>query len=501
MRQYKAAAVENAFSILALDDDPIMTSTVQAYFQRSGYRVDVENDPMRAIERIRNGKYDILLLDFLMTPICGDQVVEEIRKFDQELFIILLTGHKTMAPPIRTIRALDIQGYYEKSDRFDQLELLVESCVKSIRQMRTIRRYQDGLTSIMEALPEIYHLQSIDHILDGLLQAMTGVLGSTGSLLVLDHTRCGLDTQDTHACRYLSRATGTQVSSPENEEIEAILDELKEKTCLVRKKKMIFPLLSEQQMIGFLGVELEKEPAFNQIQLMDIFSRQVSTSLSNSFLHNLVQKKNDELDEAYGRLRDNYAEMITAVRKMVDAKDYSTRNHSDRVSFYAVELARSMGRDEAYCDRLKVAGMFHDIGKVGVPDGILLKESKLTPEEFDAIKTHSARGAELLSEVTYFRDLLPAIRSHHERYDGTGYPDGLAGEDIPEQARMIAVADAFDAMTSDRRYRNSLGTERAIEELKRGRGTQFDPAMVDVFVPLAQEPDFLERAAQADSQI
>ena len=136
---------QNRISILTLDDDPIITSTIQAYFQRSGYRVDVENNPYTAIERVRTGSYDILLLDFLMSPICGDQVVEEIRKFNQDLFIILLTGHKSMAPPVKTIRQLDIQGYYEKNDRFDQLELLVESCVKSIRQMRTIREYKSNL--------------------------------------------------------------------------------------------------------------------------------------------------------------------------------------------------------------------------------------------------------------------------------------------------------------------------------------------------------------------
>ena len=99
MRQHKAAAAENAFSILTVDDDTIMTSTVQAYFQRSGYRVDVENDPLHAIERVKEQHYDIMLLDFLMTPICGDQVVEKIRQFDKDIFIILLTGHKTMAPP------------------------------------------------------------------------------------------------------------------------------------------------------------------------------------------------------------------------------------------------------------------------------------------------------------------------------------------------------------------------------------------------------------------
>ena len=145
MRKHqKVADVVSSYSILALDDDPTMTLTLQTYFQRSGYHVDTENDPYQAIERVRNGHYDILLLDFLMTPICGDQVVEQIRSFNQDLFIILLTGHKSMAPPIKTIRDLEIQGYYEKSDRFDQLELLVESCIKSIKQMRTIQNYQKG---------------------------------------------------------------------------------------------------------------------------------------------------------------------------------------------------------------------------------------------------------------------------------------------------------------------------------------------------------------------
>ena len=127
--------------------------------------MDVENEPYRAIEKVRKKHYDILLLDFLMTPICGDQVVEEIRKFNKDIFIILLTGHKSVAPPIKTIRELDIQGYYEKDERFDQLELLVESCSKSIIQMRTIQNYKNGLSIIMDSLPEIYHLQSFDHIM------------------------------------------------------------------------------------------------------------------------------------------------------------------------------------------------------------------------------------------------------------------------------------------------------------------------------------------------
>lgn len=145
MRKNKIVGQRSDFSILTVDDDEIMTLTLKSYFEAAGFRVEVENDPVRAIDRLHTEHYDILLLDFLMRPICGDEVVRQIREFDRELFIILLTGHKSMAPPIKTVRELDIQGYYEKSDRFDQLELLIESCVKSIRQMRTIKNYRDGL--------------------------------------------------------------------------------------------------------------------------------------------------------------------------------------------------------------------------------------------------------------------------------------------------------------------------------------------------------------------
>lgn len=323
MRRNRTVA-DSQFTILTVDDDPIMTSTIQAYFQRNGYRVDVENDPRRAIERIRKGGYDILLLDFLMTPICGDQVVSEIRKFNQELFIILLTGHKSMAPPIKSIRELDIQGYYEKSDRFDQLELLVESCVKSIRQMRTIKRYQ-------------------------------------------------------------------------------------------------------------------KE------------------------------------------LEEGYMETISTLRYIVEARDEETRGHSDRVSQLSVRIGTALGLEEQVLEQLRVAGLFHDIGKIGVPDQVLLKPCRLTEEEYDEIKKHPVTGARILEGITQLRGIVPMVRGHHERYDGSGYPDGLAGAEIPLGARIIAVADAFDAIVSNRQYRRGKSFEEAIEEIGREQGVQFDPQLAELF--------------------
>ncbi|MBR5220216.1 MAG: HD-GYP domain-containing protein [Clostridia bacterium] len=321
---------QNRISILTLDDDPIITSTIQAYFQRSGYQVDIENDPYNAIDRIRNGNYDILLLDFLMSPICGDQVVEEIRKFNQDLFIILLTGHKSMAPPVKTIRQLDIQGYYEKNDRFDQLELLVESCVKSIRQMRTIQEYKS---------------------------------------------------------------------------------------------------------------DLEKA----------------------------------------------YIQTIEILRHVVESRDKETKGHSERVAVLAKEIAQELLLSPEEVEMIHVAGLFHDVGKIGVPDSILLKNGPLTNDEYQKIKGHPAEGERIIISYAPFKEILCIVRGHHERYNGTGYPDGKAGEEICLGARIIAVADSFDAMMSNRTYRKGLGFDKTIEELEKGKNTQFDPKIVDVFMQLVSK--------------
>ena len=133
---------------------------------------------------------------------------------------------------------------------------------------------------------------------------------------------------------------------------------------------------------------------------------------------------------------------------------------------------------------LKLGGLFHDIGKIGVPDSILLKESKLTDDEYSEIKNHPTIGAHILSNATIFRDILPIVKHHHERYDGNGYPGKLKGEDIPYLARIAAVADSFDAMTSKRTYRDSLPLDVVKSEIERCKGTQFDPAIADAFLDI-----------------
>ncbi len=334
MRKNMITAESNGYKIIVVDDEQGIVDSLSIFLKRSGYDFTGLTNPLEAIERVRNEHFDMMILDFMMDPIHGDEVVEEIRKFNKDLYILLLTGHKDLAPPLETIKRLEIQGYCEKSDKFDQLLLLIESGIKSIEQMNTIKT------------------------------------------------------------------------------------------------------INEQ-------------------------------------LHD----KNQELERAY-------LDTIGILRQTVEAKDPYTRGHSDRVSEYSVLIGKKLGLDENTLHILKIGGLFHDIGKIGIPDSILLKESKLSDEEYSQIKNHPMIGVHMLGDAAIFTDILPIVKHHHERYDGRGYPSQLVGDDIPYVARIAAVADTFDAMTSKRSYRNSLPIDVVRAEIERCSGTQFDPNIAKVFLDI-----------------
>lgn len=346
MRKNMITAESNGYKIIVVDDEQGIVDSLSIFLKRSGYDFTGLTNPLEAIERVRNEHFDMMILDFMMDPIHGDEVVEEIRKFNKDLYILLLTGHKDLAPPLETIKRLEIQGYCEKSDKFDQLLLLIESGIKSIEQMNTIKT------------------------------------------------------------------------------------------------------INEQ-------------------------------------LHD----KNEELERAY-------LDTIGILRQTVEAKDPYTRGHSDRVSEYSVLIGKKLGLDEKTLHILKIGGLFHDIGKIGISDSILLKESKLSDEEYSQIKNHPMIGVHMLGDAAIFSDILPIVKHHHERYDGRGYPSQLVGDDIPYVARIAAVADTFDAMTSKRSYRDSLPIDVVRAEIERCSGTQFDPNIAKVFLDIMNNDFDLIREIQ-----
>lgn len=193
-----------------------------------------------------------------------------------------------------------------------------------------------------------------------------------------------------------------------------------------------------------------------------------------------------ELERVLAELRDAYLATMKSLAMVVEAKDEATRGHLERTQAYGLALARAIDPDLA-TEELGFGFFLHDIGKVGVPEHVLRKPGPLTAEEWEVMRTHPVLGAQIVAPITFLDGAERLVRHHHERFDGTGYPDGLRAEEIPLAARVFAVADAFDAMTSDRPYRRAMSLERALEEIVEGAGTQFDPEIVRVFIDLIED--------------
>lgn len=194
-------------------------------------------------------------------------------------------------------------------------------------------------------------------------------------------------------------------------------------------------------------------------------------------LQDVTAKKKAEKE-----LHELFMAALQSLASAIEAKSAWTRGHSERVAGYAVKIGEGLGLAEDALEKLRIAALLHDIGKIGTYDAILDKSGKLTDAEYEAIKQHPAKGAEMLAPIRQMQDILPGVRGHHERFDGTGYPDGLKGEGIPLQARILAVADTFDSMTAERPYRATPGKAQALEDIRQHAGTQFDPRVVEAFL-------------------
>lgn len=204
-------------------------------------------------------------------------------------------------------------------------------------------------------------------------------------------------------------------------------------------------------------------------------------------LQNEVEKQTRKAEEKKRQFQRLSIQVMQSLAGAIDAKDKYTKGHSQRVAMYAMDIAGRYGYDDEKQEDIYFAGMLHDIGKIGIPNEIINKTGKLTDEEYETIKTHPVIGAEILSNISEIPNIAVGARWHHERYDGKGYPDGLKGEEIPELARIIGVADAYDAMTSKRSYRDVLSQEIVRAEIEKGIGTQFDPVFAKIMLQMIDE--------------
>lgn len=482
--------VSTDYKILIVDDEEGIINSMKVMLTRSGYFCMGISNPLEAIEALRDEHFDMLILDYIMSPIHGDEVVAKIREFNKDIYILLLTGHKDLAPPLETIKALDIQGYCEKGDRFDQLLLLIESGIKSISQMRTISQFKNGLNRILQAVPKIYQLQPIDVILEEILQGLMPLVNSKDAFILVDDCNSAKGEIIFKGVGEYDILVESLITMLSPELMENIGHARDSKEVLHLDHGIILPLLNEEnKSVGVIYIESSN---FDEgLRLLEIYSTQAASSINNAFLHSLINMKKDELDKTYQELRKRYVDTIEALRLTVDAKDIYTRGHSDRVSYYAAKLGEGFGLPEEQIELLRVGGVFHDIGKIGTADDILFKVDKLELGEYEEIKKHPLKGAYILSAISMFKDVVPLVKYHHERVDGKGYPEGLKGEEIPFLSRILSVADAFDAMMSDRKYRSKLSLDETIEQFKTYSGTQFDPQVVEMLLKILDNYDLM----------
>lgn len=315
--------------ILIIDEDVNMMEILTEVLNRYGHEVSIFTEPVSAIEELKCNHYDILIVNYLMVPVTGDRIVELVREFNKEIYIIMMSMHKDLAPSIESMQNLDIQAYYEKSSRFDQLIMFIQTGIKYIAQLNKIK-----------------------------------------------HMRIKM----------------------------------------------------EQYLFDFAQILLNT----------------------------------------------------------VTAKDHYTGNHSKRVTKYCELFSKFLELDPLSHYNLITAATFHDIGKIGIPDKILLKEGRLTDDEYGVIKMHPVVGANIFSVSEIFKDIVPIIKYHHERIDGMGYPDALKKHEIPYLAKILAICDSFDAMTARRPYKDEKTIEFAIDEIKKCSDTQFDRELGEKFILLLQ---------------
>jgi len=253
-----------------------------------------------------------------------------------------------------------------------------------------------------------------------------------------------------------------------------------------RGASVCLPLRAKDQIIGVLNLAEHEGGEFedDEVQLAMTLASQAATAIENAQL--------------YDDLRDQFVHSIRVIANAIDARDPYTRGHSERVALYSRMMAAELALPEDEVETIYYAGLLHDVGKIGVRDNILLKEGRLTDDEFTAMKNHPVKSAEIIYPVKQLRRILPGLRHHHERFSARGYPDGLHEEQIPLMARIIGVADTYDAMTSDRPYRKGLPRRVALEELAKNRGAQFDPHCVNAFLELVRRDEIGPIDGQGD---
>ena len=494
---------EREFKSLIVDDDKDVRDSLSEILTEEGYLIDLASDGIEAIRKVRKERFDAVFSDVWMPKMNGVDLLKKVKEYDPAIPVAMITGYPDIKIAVEAIKE-GASDFITKPVRIDQVLVVMKKLLKErllllenaeltkeVEQKRTIESLNKKLHKKIKEISVLYSISETfsepikeNDLLDKIVNMACEITDAgKSSLMIVDSGSKELvvkavkgidgDIVDRERVPIGSGIAGEVVLTGEH----LFINGLTERPHLLDNKEynksdslIYVPLKIADKVFGVLNVvDKLSGGRFTEedLYLLLTLAKKGALRIENTILYESI----------YNNLIDTLKTMINAI----EARDMYTRTHSQRVTEMAMEIAREMGCSEEERETIGLAGLLHDIGKIGIRDAILLKPGGLSKEEIDVIKTHPIIGEKIVEPLEILPVERSIIRHHHERWDGKGYPDGLSGESIPLLARILAVADAFDAMITDRPYRKAKSKEEAITEIEELSGYQFDCDVVEKF--------------------
>ncbi|MCJ7829799.1 MAG: response regulator [Desulfobacterales bacterium] len=505
--------------LLFVDDEESILDIATEYFRLRGYDVVTARNGVEALQIMETERFDCCFTDINMPEMDGLALAEHIRTFDNTVPVVVMTGYPSLENTIKTLKN-GVVDFLIKPVNLKQMELCVRRVLRERRLFieniilreevegkarlealnRELQDKLDDLNLLNRIMSEFATPRSSAEVFQKVVDTAVEITHADGArFFVVNEGMPPLEIAASAAASSAPPSAGDGSPEPQAlEKPEGVCDEgtappllaakllaeihLDRKPLLITENRGIqdlprsvrsfvgVPLTIRDRVFGVLTAVLERPGTrFNE---KDLYYLSFLTNKAAYAVENLA---------LYENIYENLFSTLYAFVKAIEARDPYTEQHSNRVTGIAIAVGKEMGCSAEEIDILNVSGLLHDIGKIGIRDDILLKPGSLTSEEFSVIMDHPEIGARIVGQLGLWGREQVIIRSHHERFDGSGYPDGLKGEAIPQLARILAVADSYDAMASDRAYRKRMEEGRILKIITGASGTQFDPAVVSVF--------------------
>lgn len=471
--------IEDCPRILVVDDEKVVRDMLADFLSMEGYVVRTAEDGTAALSELSRGSYDLIISDLKMPKMGGIALLDEIGKTSPDALTVIMTGFGTVETAIDAMKR-GAYDYVLKPFKVDEVIHVVQRGLEKKRMAAENMRLREAL-SLYKVSEAIQASLSLDQVLETVADSCLSEVQSDLVSTWLDDGEGGFfERQHLHAATFPEETNLGQLDA------QTIIERFRtDQTVLEQGTRglrffrappeiplssvVAVPLRIGTRFMGFIAlVSFTKSRRFEEGQrkLLSIIASRAAAAIENARL--------------YQDLQDTFQQTIQGLAKAIDKMDRYTSGHSDRVALYAVYLAKQLGLSPETIEVVRQSALMHDIGKIGCVLN-LNKPGKLTNDEYEVFKKHPIFGRDILDPIKFLHPLIPGVHLHHERWDGRGYPLKLKGNDIPLIARIISIADTYDAMTSDRSYRRALPHEVAVAEIERCASTQFDPDLAASF--------------------